>query len=81
MGETTGKRVVTSAIKGMSVGEVRQCLDYMRHRWFDANNEGFFITHALPKDGIPIQNFALLFVKGQHQKRHNKPSKQNAINN
>jgi hypothetical protein len=55
----------------------------MRRRWFDGNNGSFFITDPLPQDNgsdgsdnISIQNFALLFVKGQHQKRHNKtPSK------
>jgi hypothetical protein len=67
------KRVVTSAIRGMSVGKVRRHLDHMRRKWFDASNGEFFITETLPQDSdISIQNFALLFVKGQHQKRHNK---------
>ena len=69
------KRVVTSAINGMSVGEVRRHLDYMRCHWMNANSDPFFITDMiLQHEGttIPIQNFALLFVKGQHQKRHHK---------
>lgn len=66
------KRVVTSAISGMTVGEVRRCLDHMRRSWSNANNESFFITDTLPHDSMAIQTFALLFVKGQHQKRHNK---------
>ena len=66
------KRVVTSAINGMSVGEVRRCLDHMRRRWSEANTDAFFITDMLTQDGMTIQTFALLFVKGQHQKRHNK---------
>jgi len=64
------KRVVTSAIPGMTVGEARRCLDHMRRMWSNANTEPFFITDILPPDGMSIQTFALLFVKGQHQKRH-----------
>lgn len=66
------KRSVTSAINGMSVCEVRRCLDYMRRRWSDANTTPFFITTILPQDGMSIQTFAMLFLRGQHEKRHNK---------
>ena len=66
------KRVVTSAINGMTVGEVRRCLDHMRRQWSNANTDPFFITDMLPQDAMSIQTFSLLFVKGQHQKRHNK---------
>lgn len=66
------KRVVTSAISGMSVGEVRKGLDYMRKRWKDQNrDEPFFIDEEMP-NGMVMQDFALQFVMGHHYKRHNK---------
>jgi len=71
--ESEPKRVVTSAIAGMTVGEARRCLDHMRRMWSNANTEPFFITDVFPPDGMSIQTFALLFVKGQHQKRHKGP--------
>jgi hypothetical protein len=66
------KRVVTSAINGMTVGDARRCLDYMRKQWANANSNPFFITNTLPQENMAIQTFALLFIKGQHHKRHNK---------
>ncbi len=66
------KRVVTSAIDGMSVGEVRRGLDYMRKRWRDqSREEPFFIDEEMP-NGMRMQDFALHFVMGHHYKRHNK---------
>ncbi len=70
--EDANKRIVTSAISGMTVGEVRKNLDAMRRQWVNANSESFFITDTLSHESMSIQTFALLFVKGQHQKRHNK---------
>jgi hypothetical protein len=69
------KRVVTSAIDGMSVKEVRRCLHAVRTQWMNANTEPFFITNMLEQDPVSIQMFSLLFVSGQHRKRHsNKPA-------
>lgn len=65
------KRVVTSAIHGMSVKEVRRYLSMVRAQWSNANNEPFFITNTL-KDPVSIQIFSFMFVKGQHEKRHRK---------
>jgi len=74
-GEERAKRVVTSAIPGLSVGEVRRHLDYMRHQWTNANTKPFFITESLPNTNLNFQTFALLFIKGQHEKRHKTASK------
>jgi hypothetical protein len=80
MQETQSKRVVTSAIAGMSVKEVRRCLHAVRAQWMNANVEPFFITNMLPQDTVSIQMFSLLFVSGQHRKRHsNKPSSKQAL--
>jgi len=73
------KRVVTSAITGMSVKEVRRCLHAVRTQWMNANTEPFFITNMLEQDPVSIQMFSLLFVSGQHRKRHsNKPAAKRA---
>ena len=69
------KRVVTSAIEGMSVKDVRRCLNAVRSQWMNANTEPFFITNPVSSDAISIQMFSLMFVTGQHKKRHGaKPS-------
>lgn len=66
------KRVVTSAIHGMSVKDVRRCLSVVRGQWSNANNEPFFITNTLQGDSVSVQTFSFMFVKGQHEKRHRK---------
>jgi len=68
------KRVVTSAIHGMSVKDVRRCLSMVRSQWSNANNEPFFITNTLQRDSVSVQAFSFMFVKGQHEKRHRKIS-------
>lgn len=69
------KRVVTSAIEGMSVKDVRRCLNAVRSQWMNANTEPFFITNPVSSDAVSIQMFSLMFVTGQHKKRHGvKPS-------
>jgi len=62
--------MVTSAVEGMSVGEVRRCLECIRRQWLNANTEPFFITSCLSTHNDSLQTFALRFVKGQHQKRY-----------
>lgn len=67
------KRVVTSAIPDMSVGEVRRNLDAVRKRWKDASTERpFYLTDTLTDtSNVTVQQFALKFVVGHHFKRHN----------
>lgn len=68
----SNKRVVTSAIDGMSVSKVRRGLDTMRRMWREQNQEKpFFISRAVV-DNMPMHQFALKFVMGHHYKRHNK---------
>jgi hypothetical protein len=66
------KRVVTSAIDGMSVAEVRRGLDYMRKRWREHSLEEPFYLSEVLFNGMQIQQFAFMFVMGHHHKRHNK---------
>lgn len=71
---STSKRVVTSAIEGMSVSKVRRGLDTTRRMWREQSYEHpFFITNPVV-DNMPMQLFALKFVMGHHHKRHNKSS-------
>jgi hypothetical protein len=67
-----GKRVVTSAIEGMSVGEVRKNLDVVRKRWRQQSGETpFFLTDPVA-GGFTVETFALKFLLGHHFKRHQK---------
>ena len=69
------KRVVTAAIDGMSVKELRRRLNSVRSQWMNANTEPFFLVNPVSSDTQTIQDFSLLFVTGQHKKRHGaKPS-------
>lgn len=66
------KRVVTSAIDGMTVGEVRKNLDVVRKRWKQQDSEHpFFLTDPLA-GGFTVETFALKFLLGHHFKRHQK---------
>jgi len=71
-GKDDSKRVVTSAIPGMSVREVRKCLSIVRSQWSAAKTTPFYITTPLAPDLASIQDFSMLFVIGQHRKRHSK---------
>lgn len=64
------RRVVTSAIDGMSVKEVRRRLNSVRNQWVNANTEPFYLINPVSTDAMTIQDFSLLFVTGQHKKRH-----------
>ena len=68
------KRVVTSAIPGMSVTEVRRDLDSLRKYWSFCETHGVDIDEAnrLSTKIYDIQTFCFKFVMGHHLKRHNK---------
>lgn len=64
------RRVMTSAIDGMSVADVRKCLGEVRKQWTQQTvDHPFFSTDKL-SNGMMIQEFSLRFQKGHHQKRH-----------
>lgn len=65
-------RVVTSAINGMSVSEVRKCLDIMRKQWRDKSSTSPFFICDKFSNGTSMDDFAFKFVMGHHFKRHNK---------
>jgi hypothetical protein len=66
------KRIVTSAIEGMSVSEVRKCLDLMRKQWREKDETTPFYICETFNDNITMDKFAFQFVMGHHFKRHNK---------
>ena len=69
------KRIMTSAIPGMSVAQVRKALGIVRKR---ATTELMYITDLLT-DKLTIEQFCLEFVTGHHQKRHAKGKKTDEI--
>jgi len=69
------RRATTSAIETMSVAEVRKCLSECRKKHqHQTADEPLYITDTL-SNGLPVQEFALKFQQGHHQKRHNKSRK------
>ena len=66
------KRVVTSAIPDMTVGEVRRGLDMIRRRWRERTPEQPFFISDMLCNNYTMEQFAFLFVMGHHYKRHNK---------
>lgn len=66
------KRVMTSAIPSMSVAEVRRCLAHIRKFWKHSTTEAPFLPSIEILPGQSIEEFALHFVRGHHDKRHNK---------
>jgi hypothetical protein len=69
------RRVMTSAIDNMSVAEVRKFLGECRKKYTSQTlNRPMYITDMLSND-MTIQDFALKFQQGHHQKRHNKGRK------
>ena len=76
------RRVMTSSIYNMSVAEVRKFLNECRKKhMLQTFQSPMFITDLL-SNGMTIQDFALKFQQGHHQKRHNKGSqtKQSQLN-
>lgn len=67
------KRVVTSAIPGLSIAEVRKGLDQIRQSWANRDEEPFRPhTMSIQSYQLTAQEFCLRFVLGQHLKRFNK---------
>lgn len=73
MNDEETKRVVTSAIDGMSVTEVRRGLDLFRRKWKERTHEDctFFLCEPVLRD-MNIEQFAFRFVVGHHHKRKNR---------
>lgn len=73
-------KLLTSAIQSMTVAEVRKYLAETRKRWnAQTNKTPVYLTDILSDGDInhimTIQDFALKFQQGHHQKRHNKGRK------
>lgn len=63
------KKKATSAIEGVSVADVRRCLDFIR-RSYKYDEDAFHM--AMPIEGLEtytIESFCFEFVKGTHTKR------------
>jgi len=71
------KRSMTSAIPGMSVADVRKCLSAVRQCWkTHSPTRPMRVSECLQSvegdHGMTVEQFALLFVLGHHDKRHKK---------
>lgn len=68
------RRVITSAIDGMSVAEVRRALATLRRTWEEASTEGrpFYLTGEPLVRDHSVQQFSYMFVRGHHAKRLSK---------
>lgn len=81
------KRVMTPAIPGMKMTDVRNMLRIIRSKIMHcfSNNQPLYITdriHSLNskiQTDMTIQDFCMHFIIGQHNKRHNKGKKQKKI--
>jgi len=65
------KRNVTSAVEGLTVADVRRCLDKVRKSWADLDKTHFSLLIPV-NDNLTIQDFCFRFVLGHHRKRHAK---------
>jgi hypothetical protein len=75
--DRANKRVMTSAIDSMSVADVRKFLGECRKKYTSQTHENpMYLTDTLT-NGMQLQEFALKFQQGHHQKRHNKSRKHN----
>ena len=71
----SNRRIMTSAIDNMSVAEVRKFLGECRKKHsVQTPDRPMYITDVL-SNGMQLQDFALKFQQGHHQKRHNKSRK------
>lgn len=59
-----------SAIKDMSVAEVRRYLDFIRKQYLD--DEAFFFPGMALDSKYTLEEFCLEFVRGNHTKRAQK---------
>jgi hypothetical protein len=64
------KRVVTSAIAGMSVPEVRFFLNIVRKKWDNKSEESPFCIIDELTNFMTVEQFCYAFVVGNHKKRH-----------
>lgn len=73
------RRVITSAIDGMSVAEVRRALATMRRNWEECvaapergGGRPFYVSCDILVGNHTVQDFSYKFVQGHHEKRISK---------
>ena len=78
MSQEKNRRIMTSSISNMTVAEVRKILTECRKKHVSQTQKSpMYITDIL-SNGMAVQEFALKFQQGHHQKRHNKGSQSNS---
>lgn len=86
MSEQDEKRIITSAIDGMTVAEVRKALSTMRRTWEacsalqDESRRPLYVSCDTLVRGHTVQDFSYMFVQGHHAKRMSKSRSVSAPN-
>ena len=63
-------RILTSAVEGLTVSEVRKLLLQIRDMWGTRDKGNFSISEKLTPHDFRIYDFCTKFCKGHHMKRH-----------
>jgi hypothetical protein len=58
-------------VEGLTVADVRRCLDRVRKSWSELDQAHFSLLTPVD-DTLTIQEFCFRFVLGHHRKRHAK---------
>jgi len=70
------KRVVSSSVNDITVAEVRKSLAHIRKMWDSSQNDSLvapmYLSDAIGVRDMSIEDFALKFVAGHHNRRSNK---------
>jgi len=70
--ETDDEKRMNSAIKSMTVADVRKALSTMRREWGKHNCVQPFFPSQKITEHLTVSEFAFKFVMGHHAKRHAK---------
>lgn len=64
------QRIMTSAIEGIHVAEIRKALQQVRDTWKNHNIDTPICLSSPLYNGMTIEQFSFRFVLGQHIRRH-----------
>jgi hypothetical protein len=68
----TSQKVMTSAIEGLAVADVRKALQQVRDSWKNHTPDTPICLSDILSNGMTIEQFSFRHVMGHHVKRHHK---------